>query len=86
MEIHAHRAVLASASPYLFELFTADQDKNQQRLENIITYKLNGGFDQNALQILIDYAYTAKLTVKYTQVIINQDSILDKCSTLIQYK
>ncbi|XP_076268203.1 influenza virus NS1A-binding protein-like isoform X2 [Rhynchophorus ferrugineus] len=66
MEIHAHRAVLASASPYLFELFTADQDL--QRLENIVIYELNGGFDQNALQILIDYAYTAKLTVNYTQV------------------
>ncbi|XP_030766693.1 influenza virus NS1A-binding protein-like isoform X2 [Sitophilus oryzae] len=68
MELHAHRAVLASASPYLFELFTADQDQNQQRLENIITYKLNGGFDPQALRVLIDYAYTAKLVVKYTQV------------------
>lgn len=68
-EIHAHRAVLASASPYLFELFTTDQDKNQQaRLENVITYKLNGGFDQNALEILADYAYTAKLVVRYSQV------------------
>ncbi|XP_066249002.1 influenza virus NS1A-binding protein homolog isoform X1 [Euwallacea similis] len=67
-EIHAHRAVLASASPYLFELFTTDQDQNQQRLENVITYKLNGGFDQNALDILTDYAYTAKLIVKYPQV------------------
>lgn len=67
-EIHAHRSVLASASPYLFELFTTDQDQNQQRLENVITYKLNGGFDQNALEILTDYAYTAKLIVKYPQV------------------
>ncbi|KAH1006398.1 hypothetical protein HUJ05_007137 [Dendroctonus ponderosae] len=67
-EIHAHRAVLASASSFLFELFTNDQDQNQKRLENVITYKLNGGFDQNALEILTDYAYTAKLIVKYTQV------------------
>ncbi|KAJ8925469.1 hypothetical protein NQ315_009303 [Exocentrus adspersus] len=59
-EIHAHRAVLASASSYLFELFTTDEE--QKRPENSITYKLNGGFDPNALQILIDYAYTAKLT------------------------
>ncbi|KAJ8947862.1 hypothetical protein NQ318_010008 [Aromia moschata] len=65
-EIHAHRAVLASASPYLFELFTTDQD--QKRPENIVTYKLNGGFDQNALQILIDYAYTAKLEIPYCEV------------------
>jgi len=34
----------------------------------VITYKLNGGFDQNALEILTDYAYTAKLIVKYPQV------------------
>ncbi|KAL1501193.1 hypothetical protein ABEB36_006569 [Hypothenemus hampei] len=67
-EIHAHRAVLASASPYFFELFTTDQDQKQQRLENVITYKLNGGFSQHALDILTDYAYTGKLTVKYTQV------------------
>ncbi|XP_050293521.1 influenza virus NS1A-binding protein homolog isoform X2 [Anthonomus grandis grandis] len=68
-EIHAHRAVLASASPYLFELFNTDQEQNQQsRLENVITYKLNGGFDPNALEILTDYAYTAKLIVKYCQV------------------
>lgn len=66
MEIHAHRAVLASASPYLFELFTTDED--QKRPENSLTYKLNGGFDKNALQILIDYAYTAKLCVPYCEV------------------
>lgn len=57
---------MASASPYLFELFTTDQD--QKRPENIVTYKLNGGFDKNALQVLIDYAYTAKLDVRYCEV------------------
>lgn len=66
LEIHAHRAVLASASPYLFELFTTDQD--QKRPDNSLTYKLNGGFDTNALQVLIDYAYTAKLIVPYCEV------------------
>ncbi|KAG5891762.1 hypothetical protein JTB14_012496 [Gonioctena quinquepunctata] len=65
-EIHAHRSVLASASPYLFELFTTDQD--QKRPENVVTYKLNGGFDQIALQILIDYVYTAKLEIRYSNV------------------
>ncbi|CAH1159086.1 unnamed protein product [Phyllotreta striolata] len=33
-----------------------------------MTYKLNGGFDPAALQILIDYAYTAKLQVHYGKV------------------
>ncbi|CAH0550806.1 unnamed protein product [Brassicogethes aeneus] len=66
IEVHAHRAVLASASPYLFELFSNDQDN--KRLENVITYTLNGGFDQIAFSILVDYAYTAKLVCKYSQV------------------
>ncbi|CAH1978888.1 unnamed protein product [Acanthoscelides obtectus] len=65
-EIHAHRAVLASASPYLFELFSSDED--QKSSENVVTYRLNGGFDKTALQILIDYAYTAKLDVAYGDV------------------
>lgn len=58
--------MLASASPYLLELFTADHD--QKRIENIIMYKLNGGYDPNALQILIEYAYTAQLNVRYSDV------------------
>lgn len=66
VEIHAHRAVLASASPYLFELFTTDQEQN--RPENVVTYKLNGGFSKDALEILVDYAYTAKIEVHYKQV------------------
>ncbi|XP_056640302.1 influenza virus NS1A-binding protein-like isoform X1 [Diorhabda sublineata] len=65
-ELHAHRSVLASVSPYLFELFSADQE--QKRTENVITYKLNGGFNTSALQILIDYAYTGKLQVTYKNV------------------
>lgn len=64
--MHAHRAVLASVSSFLFELFTSDQDN--KRTENVITYKLNGGFDKNALQVLVDYAYTGKLEVLYHQV------------------
>nr|CAI5827801.1 unnamed protein product [Callosobruchus analis] len=65
-EIHAHRAVLASASPYLFELFSSDEDKKSS--DNVVTYRLNGGFDKTALQILIDYAYTGKLDVSYGDV------------------
>lgn len=56
-EIHAHRAILASVSPYFFELFSTEID--QKHVENVITYKLNGGFDKKALKLLIEYAYTA---------------------------
>lgn len=66
IEVPAHRAVLGSVSPYLFELFTNDQDT--KRAENNITYKLNGGFDKFALQALVEYAYTSKLVVPYHQV------------------
>ncbi|XP_015590524.1 influenza virus NS1A-binding protein homolog isoform X2 [Cephus cinctus] len=64
-EVHGHRAVLAAASPYLFELFSADgPGNNEQR----VTYKLNEGFDKTALQKLVDYAYTSKLEVLPSQV------------------
>ncbi|XP_054713920.1 influenza virus NS1A-binding protein homolog B-like isoform X2 [Uloborus diversus] len=53
-EVHAHRAVLACASPYLFDLFTAGSG-NQ--------YKLNGSIDFDAFEILVDYAYLGKLEV-----------------------
>nr|CAD7447871.1 unnamed protein product [Timema bartmani] len=67
-EFHAHRAVLASASSYLFEMFTADDETKGNQRENVITYKLNGGFDKSALEKLIHYAYTAKLEVPDSQV------------------
>jgi hypothetical protein len=60
MEFHAHRAVLACASPHLFELFTADDESKGSQRENVITYKLNGGYDRTALEKLIHYAYTAR--------------------------
>lgn len=59
-EFHAHRAVLASMSPHLFEMFTADDETKGNNRENVITYKLNGGFDKNAMEMLIDYAYTSR--------------------------
>lgn len=43
-------------------------DHEQKRTENVVTYKLNGTFDKQALEILIDYAYTSKLKVLYQQV------------------
>ncbi|RXG58622.1 Influenza virus NS1A-binding protein [Armadillidium vulgare] len=53
-EIYAHRSVLACASPYFFELFTADDD---------LIYKLNGGFDRDSVERLVSYAYTGELEV-----------------------
>lgn len=41
----------------------------------MITYKLNGGFDKAALDILIEYAYTAKLNVLHSQVNVDNYNI-----------
>jgi len=66
-ELHGHRAVLASASPHLLELFSVDDEKGSVH-ETVVTYNLNGGFDKVALEKLIDYAYTSRLEVRPHQV------------------
>lgn len=60
--ISAHRAVLASASPHLLELFGADQDARRDA-EPVPSYRLNGFMTKCSLQALVDYAYTAVLDV-----------------------
>lgn len=67
-ELHAHRAVLASASSYLFEMFSSEEETKGIARETVITYKLNGGFEKSAIEKLVDYAYTAKLCVEPRQV------------------
>ncbi|XP_059608606.1 influenza virus NS1A-binding protein-like isoform X2 [Phlebotomus argentipes] len=63
-DIHAHRNVLACVSPYLMELFSADQQtQNGSGDGSIPSYRLNGGMSKIALQILVDYAYTATLEI-----------------------
>lgn len=80
MEIPAHKAVLASISQFLFELFS--EDKDHKGIESVVTYKLNGGFDKKALMLLIDYAYTAKLQVESHHV--SFYSFIWTCSYFIQ--
>lgn len=58
-EIPAHRVILACCSPYLFELFSTDEGGKCSE-ENVITYKLNGGFEKESLEHLVNYAYTGK--------------------------
>ncbi|XP_047001458.1 influenza virus NS1A-binding protein homolog isoform X1 [Schistocerca americana] len=67
-EFHAHRAVLGTVSPHLFEMFTADDETKGSQRENVVTYKLNGGFEKSAIEKLIDYAYTSRLEVSNHQV------------------
>ncbi|GFQ74737.1 influenza virus NS1A-binding protein homolog [Trichonephila clavata] len=56
-EIYAHRAVLASASPYLFDIFAAETKGSSNQ------YKLSGTFDYDAFESLVNYAYTGRLEV-----------------------
>ncbi|KAF8797157.1 influenza virus NS1A-binding protein homolog isoform X1 [Argiope bruennichi] len=56
-EIHAHRAVLASASPYLFDIFTAESKGTSNQ------YKFTGSFDYDAFESLVNYAYTGRLEI-----------------------
>ncbi|KAG5681658.1 hypothetical protein PVAND_011072 [Polypedilum vanderplanki] len=60
-EIPAHRNVLACVSPYLMELFSAEQ--NTCNDGNIPSYRLNGYITKEGLNILVEYAYTAQLEV-----------------------
>ncbi|XP_014217376.1 influenza virus NS1A-binding protein homolog A-like [Copidosoma floridanum] len=59
-EMHGHKAVLAAASPYLFELFTNGEN---QLKDQAPTFVLSGSIDKKALQKLIDYAYTSRLEI-----------------------
>lgn len=50
----AHRAVLACCSPYLFEIFNSD---NEPHGVSLVTFE---DLDPEAVEILLNYAYTAQ--------------------------
>ncbi|CAG11610.1 unnamed protein product, partial [Tetraodon nigroviridis] len=54
-ELMAHRAVLACCSPYLFEIFNSD---NEPHGVSLVTFE---DLDPEAVEILLNYAYTAQL-------------------------
>uniref|UniRef100_A0A671W1I8 Influenza virus NS1A binding protein a n=1 Tax=Sparus aurata TaxID=8175 RepID=A0A671W1I8_SPAAU len=54
-ELMAHRAVLACCSPYLFEIFNSD---NEPHGVSHVTFE---DLDPEAVEILLNYAYTAQL-------------------------
>ena len=67
-DIPAHRVVLAAASPYWMELFTSEEDqptRKEVEIDGGMLYELNGGFQKEALERLVEYSYTARLEVEY---------------------
>ncbi|KAJ8384510.1 hypothetical protein AAFF_G00204250 [Aldrovandia affinis] len=54
-ELTAHRAVLACCSPYLFEIFNSDMDPHG------VSHVKFEDLDPEAVEILLNYAYTAQL-------------------------
>jgi len=70
-DIPAHRVVLAAASPYWMELFTSEEDqptRKEVEIDGGMLYELNGGFQKDALERLVEYSYTARLEVPGDQV------------------
>ncbi|XP_031430274.1 zinc finger and BTB domain-containing protein 7A [Clupea harengus] len=87
-EFHAHRSVLASCSPYFHKLFTSGLAANHQSV-----YALD--FVQaEALAALLDFAYTATLTVSHSSVadilsaarLLEISPVQDVCTHLLDTK
>ncbi|XP_012272715.1 ring canal kelch homolog isoform X2 [Orussus abietinus] len=56
MEVLAHKVVLAACSPYFYAMFTSFEERDQERITLL-------GVDHAALELLVDYAYTAEVHV-----------------------
>lgn len=56
-EIPAHRVVLASSSPYFFAMFTGELSESRQ---TVVTMR---EIDSRALELLVQYVYTAEIEV-----------------------
>lgn len=61
-EIHAHRLVLASCSPYFYAMFTNNLAESKQ---SVVTLK---GMDPKCVEGLVQFAYTADIVVNERNV------------------
>ncbi|KAH8392454.1 hypothetical protein KR215_008912, partial [Drosophila sulfurigaster] len=85
VEIHAHRMVLASCSPYFYAMFTSFEESRKTR----ITLQ---SVDARALELLIDYVYTSNVEVNEdnVQVLLTAANLLqltdvrDACCDFLQ--
>ena len=56
-EVHAHRVVLASSSPYFLAMFTSELSESRQ---GVVTLQ---EVDSEALKLLVDVVYTSEIEV-----------------------
>lgn len=64
----AHRAVLACCSPYLFEIFNSDAEPHG------VSHVTFEDLDPEAVEILLNYAYTAQLVAPSVFNVITEKS------------
>lgn len=69
-ELMAHRAVLACCSPYLFEIFNSDVEPHG------VSHVTFEDLDPEAVEILLNYAYTAKLVAHWSLTFVSLESLL----------
>lgn len=85
-EIEAHRIVLSSCSPYFRAMFTSDLAESRQ--EKVQLYDV----DPDAIQNLIDYAYTNKITICEENVqallpaarMLQLDYVVEQCGAFLE--
>lgn len=85
-KIYAHKIILSAASPYFRAMFTGEMTESRQ---NQITIK---DIDETAMEMLIDFCYTSKITVdeKIVQTLLPAACILqlqevqDYCSEFLR--
>ncbi|XP_016659592.1 ring canal kelch homolog isoform X2 [Acyrthosiphon pisum] len=67
--IFGHKVVLASASPYFHAMFTNFSEKNQ----DLVTIRQ---LDYSALQLLIDFIYSGKISITETNILLPASNLL----------